>query len=212
MTAMPRKRVHYFGKTKSEGTREMKELLGGKGANLAEMTSIGLPVPPGFTITTRTCAEYNEQGGRLPEELMDEVRKNMAIIEKEIGKEFGSESNPLLVSMFGTIRGDTESLIGGGPIEALIRIMTQKNLMSELDMGWIAEGVVRWTDLLLQSAMVAVTHFAPNFSSFNSAAYLAEGYDISGHMVATQAMTCCSYILVMAVVGYFFMKTREIAA
>ena len=50
------KRVHYFGKTKSEGTRELKELLGGKGANLAEMTSIGLPVPPGFTITTETCA------------------------------------------------------------------------------------------------------------------------------------------------------------
>ena len=87
MTTMPRKRVHYFGKTKSEGTREMKELLGGKGANLAEMTSIGLPVPPGFTITTRTCAEYNELGGRLPEELMDEVREHMAVIEEEIGKE-----------------------------------------------------------------------------------------------------------------------------
>jgi pyruvate,orthophosphate dikinase len=99
MTAMPRKRVHYFGKTKSEGNREMKELLGGKGANLAEMTSIGLPVPPGFTLTTNTCAEYNELGGRLPDGLMNEVHENMAIVEKEIGKEFGSETNPLLVSV-----------------------------------------------------------------------------------------------------------------
>ena len=93
------KRVHYFGKTKSEGSKEMKGLLGGKGANLAEMTSIGLPVPPGFTIDTQTCADYNELGGRLPEGLLDEVHANMALVEKEIGKEFGSESNPLLVSV-----------------------------------------------------------------------------------------------------------------
>jgi len=99
MAIAMKKRVHYFGKTKSEGTKEMKELLGGKGANLAEMTSIGLPVPPGFTITTETCAEYNEGGGELPEGLMDEVHANMAIVEQETGKSFGSESNPLLVSV-----------------------------------------------------------------------------------------------------------------
>jgi len=94
-----KKRIHYFGKTKSEGTKDMKELLGGKGANLAEMTSIGLPVPPGFTITTETCAEYNNLGGFLPEALMDEVRANMAIVESETEKQFGSQSNPLLVSV-----------------------------------------------------------------------------------------------------------------
>ena len=93
------KRVHYFGKTKSEGSKEMKELLGGKGANLAEMTSIGLPVPPGFTIDTKSCADYNELGGRLPDGLIDEVKKNMGIVEAEIGKRFGSEEDPLLVSV-----------------------------------------------------------------------------------------------------------------
>jgi len=93
------KRVHYFGKTKTEGSKEMKELLGGKGANLAEMTSIGLPVPPGFTIDTKSCADYNEMGGVLPEGLMDEVRENMGIVEQEIGKRFGAEDDPLLVSV-----------------------------------------------------------------------------------------------------------------
>nr|VFJ55247.1 MAG: pyruvate, orthophosphate dikinase [Candidatus Kentron sp. FM]VFJ56244.1 MAG: pyruvate, orthophosphate dikinase [Candidatus Kentron sp. FM]VFK11770.1 MAG: pyruvate, orthophosphate dikinase [Candidatus Kentron sp. FM] len=93
------KKIYYFGKTKSDGTKEMKELLGGKGANLAEMTSIGLPVPPGFTITTETCAEYNKIGGKLPDGLMDDVHKNMQMVEKETGKNFGSNENPLLVSV-----------------------------------------------------------------------------------------------------------------
>ena len=77
----------------------MKELLGGKGANLAEMTSIGLPVPPGFTITTETCAEYNEGGGKLPDGLMKEVHNHMALVEQETGKRFGSEIDPLLMSV-----------------------------------------------------------------------------------------------------------------
>jgi len=98
MTTTAQKRVHYFGKTKSEGSRDMKELLGGKGANLAEMTSIGLPVPPGFTITTGTCAEYNNRG-KLPDGLLDEISKNMAIMENETGKQFGSDADPLLVSV-----------------------------------------------------------------------------------------------------------------
>jgi pyruvate,orthophosphate dikinase len=93
------KRVHYFGKTKSEGTKDMKDLLGGKGANLAEMTSIGLPVPPGFTITTETCAEYYNVGGKLPDGLLDEIHNNMALVEGETDKKFGSEENPLLVSV-----------------------------------------------------------------------------------------------------------------
>ena len=93
------KRVYFFGKEDTEGTREMKKLLGGKGANLAEMTSIGLPVPAGFTITTETCAEYDKAGAKLPDGLLEEVRENMASVEKETGKLFGSETNPLLVSV-----------------------------------------------------------------------------------------------------------------
>src|SRR5690606_40279824 len=99
MRAKPGKHVYYFGATKTEGDASMKALLGGKGANLADMTSIGLPVPPGFTITTETCAKYYETGKRLPHGLMNEVHKNMALVEKEMGKTFGDSANPLLVSV-----------------------------------------------------------------------------------------------------------------
>jgi pyruvate,orthophosphate dikinase len=99
MRNKPGKMVYYFGKTRCEGSGDMKSILGGKGANLAEMVSIGLPVPPGFTITTDTCAAYYRNGKRLPHGLMNEVHKNIALIEKETGKKFGDNSNPLLVSV-----------------------------------------------------------------------------------------------------------------
>jgi pyruvate,orthophosphate dikinase len=92
------KRVYFFGNGKAEGNANMKDLLGGKGANLADMTLVPLPVPPGFTITTETCGEYNDRGQRLPAGLMDEVRANVAKIEKATGKRFGDPSNPLLVA------------------------------------------------------------------------------------------------------------------
>ncbi|MBN8598685.1 MAG: pyruvate, phosphate dikinase [Planctomycetes bacterium] len=95
----PGKMVYFFGKSKTEGEAGMKALLGGKGANLADMTSIGLPVPPGFTITTDTCAAYYKAGQRLPHGLMNEVHKNIAMLEKELGKKFGDNANPLLVSV-----------------------------------------------------------------------------------------------------------------
>ena len=93
------KRTYYFGSQLSEGGRNDKSLLGGKGANLAEMTSIGLPVPPGFTITTTTCAEYYQNGGKLPKRLQGSIKLNMARLEKETGKRFGDNGNPLLVSV-----------------------------------------------------------------------------------------------------------------
>jgi pyruvate,orthophosphate dikinase len=93
------KRVYYFGPALTEGGKQMRDLLGGKGANLAEMTGIGLPVPPGFTITTSACAEYHENGGRLPEGLAEEVRANLVRLQQETGKTFGSTTNPLLVSV-----------------------------------------------------------------------------------------------------------------
>jgi len=92
------KMVYAFGK-KTEGDGSMRTLLGGKGANLAEMTSIGLPVPPGFTITTDTCAEYYKQGKKLPKGLMDEVAKQLNALEKQRGKKFGDSNDPLLVSV-----------------------------------------------------------------------------------------------------------------
>ena len=90
------KMIYYFGSTKTEGKGQQKQLLGGKGANLAEMTSIGLPVPPGFTITTEVCDLYYKSGRKLPAGLMDEVAKNVAMLEKELGKKFGDTQDPLL--------------------------------------------------------------------------------------------------------------------
>ncbi len=99
MRAKPGKMVYYFGSLMTEGNAELKTLLGGKGANLADMTSIGLPVPPGFTITTDTCALYYRNGQRLPHGLMNEVHKNISFLERETGKKFGDLNNPLLVSV-----------------------------------------------------------------------------------------------------------------
>ncbi|GIW76533.1 MAG: pyruvate, phosphate dikinase [Phycisphaerae bacterium] len=93
------KRVYFFGGGKAEGNANMKDLLGGKGANLADMTLAGLPVPPGFTITTETCGEYNRLGQKMPHGLMEEVRANIAKVEKATGKKFGDPKNPLLVAV-----------------------------------------------------------------------------------------------------------------
>ena len=88
------KRVYLF----HEGNKDMKDLLGGKGANLAEMSNLGLPVPPGFTITSETCNEYLKLG-RFPDKLMDEIRAAMRKVEQDTGKGFGDPKKPLLVSV-----------------------------------------------------------------------------------------------------------------
>ncbi len=94
-----KKAICYFGETRTDGGGDMKELLGGKGANLAEMTAIGLPVPPGFTITTSVCARFYEAGETLWSELREDIRKNVRTLEKETGKKFGDAEDPLLVSV-----------------------------------------------------------------------------------------------------------------
>jgi len=93
------KRVYFFGNGKAEGGAHLKDLLGGKGANLADMTLVPLPVPPGFTITTEACGEYSDLGHKFPAGLMDEVRQHLVRVEKTTGKTFGDPNNPLLVSV-----------------------------------------------------------------------------------------------------------------
>jgi pyruvate,orthophosphate dikinase len=96
---MAEKWVYSFGGKTSEGKGDMRNLLGGKGANLAEMASIGLPVPPGFTITTEVCTHYYDHGQTYPKELKDQVAKALGVIEKSVGMTFGDSKNPLLVSV-----------------------------------------------------------------------------------------------------------------
>jgi pyruvate,orthophosphate dikinase len=98
-SAAASKMIYRFGKGTADGDASQRDLLGGKGANLAEMSTIGLPVPPGFTITTRVCADYHEAGEKLPAGLMDQVRESVTSVESETGKEFGSPTNPLLLSV-----------------------------------------------------------------------------------------------------------------
>ncbi|CCW68362.1 unnamed protein product [Phytomonas sp. Hart1] len=93
-----KKQVYYFGGGKSDGTRDMKMLLGGKGANLAEMVNLGLPVPPGFTITTEVCAAYQVEK-KVPVEVTEMVKNMVKRVEKEMNKVFGSIDNPLLFSV-----------------------------------------------------------------------------------------------------------------
>ena len=91
--------VYSFGAGRNEGRADMRNLLGGKGANLAEMASIGLPVPPGFTITTDVCTEFYKNNRNYPSDLKEQVDAALAAVEKAVGKRFGDEQNPLLVSV-----------------------------------------------------------------------------------------------------------------
>src|SRR3954470_10236312 len=91
--------VYYFGDGKADGDGKMKPLLGGKGANLAEMTRIGLPVPPGFTITTEVCSYFYAHNRSYPPQLQDRVAAVLAKVEKSVGKKLGDKNTPLLVSV-----------------------------------------------------------------------------------------------------------------
>jgi pyruvate,orthophosphate dikinase len=125
------KRVYSFGKTRSEGDKTMKNLLGGKGANLAEMSSIGVPVPPGFTITTEACIEYNKLGKEKVVELIrGEVEEAISLMEKEMSTKFGSNENPLLVSVRSGARvsmpGMMDTVLNLGMNEAAVEGLTKK--------------------------------------------------------------------------------------
>jgi len=96
---MDNKMVYFFGNGKAEGKSTMKQLLGGKGANLAEMTNLAIPVPPGMTITTETCAAYYKSGGKWPTGLKEQVLQNLALLEKAMNAKLGDPDKPLLVSV-----------------------------------------------------------------------------------------------------------------
>src|ERR1700684_3344083 len=91
--------VYAFGGGGADGAASMKDLLGGKGANLAEMSALGLPVPPGFTITTEACVHYYANAQVHPPELEAQVCEGLAAVEARTGKRFGDPANPLLVSV-----------------------------------------------------------------------------------------------------------------
>src|SRR6195256_3209265 len=96
---MSTKYVYYFGGGTAEGDRKMKDTLGGKGANLAEMSRIGVPVPPGFTIATDVCNIYFQNKGKIPADIDAEIKEALAKVENEMGKKLGDTTDPLLLSV-----------------------------------------------------------------------------------------------------------------
>ncbi|MDE5768468.1 MAG: pyruvate, phosphate dikinase [Oscillospiraceae bacterium] len=123
---MSKKYVYQF----TEGNADMRELLGGKGANLAEMTNLGIPVPQGFTITTEACTQYYEDGG-ISDEIMAEIEENIVKMEERIGKKFGDKENPLLVSVRSGARasmpGMMDTILNLGLNEDVVNYMAEKS-------------------------------------------------------------------------------------
>ena len=124
---MSKKYVYQF----KEGNANMRELLGGKGANLAEMTSLGLPVPQGFTISTEACTQYYEDGRQINDEIRAEIMKNIDILEETTGKKFGDKENPLLVSVRSGARasmpGMMDTILNLGLNEDVVAVIAEKS-------------------------------------------------------------------------------------
>ena len=126
-----KKYVYFFGDGKAEGTKEQRSLLGGKGANLAEMTNLGIPVPPGFTISTVACKEFYALGGKWPDGLEAEIKENLEKLEAATGKKFGSHANPLLVSVRSgaavSLPGMMDTILNLGLTEDTVKGLIQKS-------------------------------------------------------------------------------------
>ncbi len=114
-----------------EGNGSMRELLGGKGANLAEMTNLGMPVPQGFTVTTEACTQYYEDGKKINDDIQAEIYKNMEELEKISGKKFGSVDNPLLVSVRSGARasmpGMMDTILNLGLNEQVVEVIAKQS-------------------------------------------------------------------------------------
>src|SRR6516162_9756456 len=123
--------VYYFGDGKADGEGKMKPLLGGKGANLAEMTRIGLPVPPGFTITTEVCTYYYENKKSYPPELNEQVSTALGKVEKSVGKRLGDRNNPLLLSVRSGARdsmpGMMDTILNLGMNDEVVEVVSEKS-------------------------------------------------------------------------------------
>lgn len=123
------------------------------------------------------------------------------------------EGNDLLVQLLGIVPGSSnETIVGGGPIESFIRLITQKNQMVDLDMPWLPEMLIKWTDLGFTAVLWATSRVLPDFRYFNTSEYVAYGFNISGNLMAQQLTAAFAFIVVLTIVGYFSLKTREIAA
>jgi len=151
-----KKRVYRFGGKTAEGDGSMRELLGGKGANLAEMSRLGMPVPAGFTITTECCAEYYELGGGYTEELRKDVAEALAATEKIMGKKFGDLKDPLLVSCRSGARssmpGMMDTILNIGLCSATIPGMIEKTGNPRFVYDAYRRLIMMYSDVVMEKA------------------------------------------------------------
>ncbi|HET6442509.1 MAG TPA: PEP/pyruvate-binding domain-containing protein, partial [Phycisphaerae bacterium] len=148
--------VYFFGAGKAEGRARMKELLGGKGANLAEMTNLKIPVPAGFTITTEVCTHYYKHRRKYPPELKAQVNRAMAAVEKVMGKKFGDPENPLLVSCRSGARismpGMMETVLNIGLTTKTIPAMIQLTNNPRLVWDAYRRLITMYSDVVMEKA------------------------------------------------------------
>lgn len=153
---MSKKFVYFFGGGKAEGHADMKEILGGKGANLAEMANLGIPVPAGFTISTEMCTEYYANKGKLPASLVEEVNKAMQKVEKVMGKKFGDPKNPLLVSVRSGARtsmpGMMETVLNVGLCSKTIPGLVEKTKNERFVYDSYRRLIMMYSDVVMEKA------------------------------------------------------------
>ena len=153
---MSQKNVYFFGDGKADGTADMKNLLGGKGANLAEMTNLGIPVPAGFTITTEMCTEYYKNKGKYTPEFKAEVDAALKKIEKSMGMKFGDPGNPLLLSIRSGARssmpGMMETILNVGLNESTIQGLIKKTNNPRFVWDSYRRLITMYSDVVMEKA------------------------------------------------------------
>ncbi len=153
---MAKKQVYFFGDGKAEGNAKMKELLGGKGANLAEMSRLGILVPPGFTITTEVCTHFMNTNGKYPKGLKGEVKTALEKVEKIMGMRFGDAQNPLLFSVRSGARismpGMMETVLNIGLTEETIAGLVAKSGNERLAYDAYRRLVMMYSDVVMEKA------------------------------------------------------------
>jgi pyruvate,orthophosphate dikinase len=151
-----KKYVYSFGGEQTEGNKDMRDLLGGKGANLAEMSSIGIPVPAGFTITTEVCNIYTHENGRYPEEVKTQVAAALKKVENIMGSIFGDKNNPLLVSVRSGARqsmpGMMETVLNVGLTSATIPAMIEKTKNERFVYDSYRRLMMMYSDVVMEKA------------------------------------------------------------
>ena len=146
--------MHKYVYLFSEGNANMRELLGGKGANLAEMTNIGLPVPQGFTITTEACTQYYEDGREINKEIQKQINEYIEKMEKITGKKFGDKENPLLVSVRSGARasmpGMMDTILNLGLNETVVETIAKKSNNPRWAWDCYRRFIQRYADVVME--------------------------------------------------------------